>query len=223
MVLAITGRHPIEALPAYMRERCLPLGETMQRIPIHVRRYADRPRLLLEKAGLMRATKAGPAAKVGQEREVELLRAWSTRLVVEEYALIEEAEIDIATIRHASAVPREWFPLPARRGKIAVTPDGWCRTNAGDLYDVEIKCTTSDVDECRWTWRVQVQAQGLATGSAGAIVVAGPRWARDAARRDDGPPVRAFVAPDERMRAQIVDASIEAWSEVEKLKAERGG
>ena len=219
MVLAITGRYDVAQLPKYMAERCAPF-ETRR---VHLRRWEGVPRLYLEKAGIVRAEKAGPAARVGQAREQELLRAWATLLVVGDYAIEQEAEIDVATIRHASAVPRQWFPLRAREGRVAVTPDGWCLTEGGALYDIEIKCTTGDVHDLRWTWLVQVQAQGMATGSDGAIVVAGPRWARDANRRDDGHPVRAFVAPDAEMRREIVAASDEAWSSVERLIAERGG
>jgi hypothetical protein len=219
MVLALTGRHPMHELPKYMQEKCAPFTTRK----LHQRKWEGIPRLFLEKANIIRSEKAGPAARVGQDREQELLRAWVTLLVVGDYALEQEAEIDVATIRHASAVPREWFPLRSRLGRVAVTPDGFCRTESGELYDIEIKCTTSDVHDLRWTWLVQVQAQGMATGSSGAIVVAGPRWARDAARRDDGHPVRAFVPPDEELRAQIVAASDEAWLEVEKLNAEREG
>jgi hypothetical protein len=218
MVLAITGHHPMHELPRYMQEKCAPF-ETRR---VHLRKWEGVPRLYLEKAGIVRADKAGPAAKVGQAREMELLRAWATLLVVGDYAIEQEAEIDIASVRHASAVPREWFPLVARRGRVAVTPDAWCRTESGELYDVEIKCPTSEVYDCRWEWTVQVQSQGLATGSAGAIVVAGPKWGREAGRRDDGHPVRAFVAPDAEMRAQIVEASNKAWSSVERLQHERG-
>jgi hypothetical protein len=218
MVLAITGRHPMHELPKYMQEKCAPF-ETRR---VHLRRWEGVPRLYLEKAGIVRADKAGPAAKVGQAREMELLRAWATLLVVGDYAIEQEAEIDVATIRHASAVPRQWFPLRAREGRVAVTPDGWCFTESGALYDVEIKCPTSEVYDCRWEWNVQAQSQGLATGSDGAIVVAGPKWGRQPDRRDDGHPVRAFVPPDAEMRREIVEASNEAWVSVERLQHERG-
>jgi hypothetical protein len=218
MVLALTGRYDAAKLPRYMQDRIAPF-ETRK---LHLRRWQGIPRLYLEKADIVRAQKAGPAARVGQDREQELLRAWTTLLVCGDYALEIEAEIDIASIRHASAVPREWFPLVARRGRVAVTPDAWCRTEDGRLIGIEIKCTTSDVHEVRWVWNVQAQSQGMATSEDGSIVLAGPRWAREAGRRDDGHPVRAFVAPDEAMRAEIAAASEEAWREVEKLKHERG-
>lgn len=209
MVLAITGRRAVEALPKYAQDRI--------RVTNRTRGY---PRLVAEKAGLVAPLKSGRAAHRGQEREVELLGTWTTHLRRREYAFELEATIDVESIAHASSAPREWMPLRARRSPhIAATPDAWCRDRRGALYDVELKCVTTDVYECRWIWVVQVQSQGMATGSEGAFVVAGPRWAREAARRDDGPVVRCFVEPDEAMRGELAEAAAEAWEMVETLRA----
>ncbi len=216
MVLAIAGMHPIEALPKYMQELSLPLRQVLKRIPAGVAPFADEPRLFLEKAGLMKATKPGRSAMIGIEREEELLRAWVTRLVTLEYACEEEQAIDVATIRHASKMPREYTPLRASRGRVAVSPDGWGRFTDSRLFDVECKCTGDDVHDVRWAWNVQVQTQGLATHSVGAFVVAGCRWTR--IPRDDGPIVRAFVPPDHGLRNQIIEASASQWERVEALK-----
>jgi len=212
MVLAITGRCDVESLPKYMQKRVRTTNRTH-----------GYPRIVAEKAGLLRPLKVGPAARVGQVREVELLEAWIRELSAERYALEEEAAIDVLTVAHASSVPREWMPLRTRPSDhVAVTPDAWCRDMRGRLFDAELKCTGGLVPECKWIWRVQVQAQGMATASEGAFVVAGQRWARDEHRRDDGPVVRCFVPPDEAMRREIAEAAAEAWEMVETLRASLG-
>lgn len=211
MVLAATGRRAVEALPKYAQ----------QRIRV-VQGSRGLPRLYAEKAGLLAPLAVGTAAHFGQEREELLLRTWAEHIERGEYAVEHEAIVDPGSIEHASAVPREWMPLPARFARfIASTPDAWCRSDLdGSLYDVELKCVTSDVFEARWYWVVQVQAQGMSTGSEGAFVVAGSRWAR--ARDWRGPVVRCFVDPDEHMRRELAEAAEEAWSHVAKLKAEMG-
>ncbi len=210
MVLAATGRRATEALPQYAQKR---IRVTKQSYGL--------PRLYAEKAGLLAPLAAGDAARIGQDRETELLAEWARALDAEEYAVPFEAVIDSTTIRHASEVPVEWMPLRARHSPyIASTPDAWCRSEFGALYDVECKCVTSDVFEARWYWIVQVQAQGMATSSEGAFIVAGSRWARRTMER--GPVVRCFVEPDERMRRELAEAAEEAWSHVERLKREHG-
>ena len=211
MVLVLAGRASIDRLPPWQQERIRPM----------VKQYSATPRLLLEKAGIVRPLRAGPAAAIGIERERELLAAWSMELATGDIAIPEETVLDVETVRHASSVPREWYPLRSRRGRISVTPDAWVRDHFDTLYDVELKTTTSDAAVCRWVWQCQVQAQGMATGSGGAFVVCGNRWAR--AERDDGPIGRAFIAPDEALRTQIADASDEMWERVEELRNRYGG
>jgi hypothetical protein len=210
MILAATGRRALEALPRWMAQR------------VRVTRQSfGQPRIYAEKAGLLAPLAAGPAARIGQEREIELMQAWTMALDREEYAIPIEAVIDTASIRHASEVPVEWMPLRARAcDHIAATPDGWCRSEFRDLYDAELKCVTSDCFEARWYWVTQVQAQGMCTGSAGAFLIAGSRWAR--ATKDRGPIVRCFIEPDEHMRRELAEAADEAWEHVAKLKREHG-
>lgn len=206
MVLVVTGRRALDTLPQWQQKR--------------VRRIAPwgAPRLYLEKAGIKADLAAGPAAAVGIEREEELLDQWVALLQRGEYALAQELDIDIASVRHASQVPREWMPLICRRThRVAATPDAWCRSTDGTLYDVELKTTVGAINDCRWTWQVQVQAQGMATSSAGAIVVGGEHWARGSGH--GGRVLRAFVEPDEALRAELAEAAEEAWREVERLRA----
>jgi hypothetical protein len=205
MVLVATGRRSPTSIPQWQRDHLRLLGPS------------GMPRLYLEKAGVVGPLKAGHAAAMGNEREEELLDTWIHLLQQQEYAIEQEVDIDIATVRHASQVPREWMPLVCRRTRcIAATPDAWCRTTSGLLYDVEIKTTIGGINGCRWTWQVQVQAQGMATSSAGAIVVGGEHWARGS--DTSGRVLRAFVEPDEALRAELAEAAEEAWEVVEKLR-----
>lgn len=206
MVMVATGRAEAAQLPRWAQDRVRVTNRTR-----------GVPRIIAEKAGIVRPRKAGRAAELGTEREVELLRAWQGEIARGAYALEEEARLEAESVTHASAVPREWMPLQVRGGvMIAATPDGWARDVAGSLYDVELKCTGA-VNDLAWSWRVQVQAQGLATGSAGAFVVAGEWWAVEA--RERGRVLRAFVEPDLEMRREMVQAAREAWSMVEALRA----
>lgn len=211
MLLVLVGRESADRLPRWQQDRVRPM-----------KRYEDAPRLLLEKAGAVKSLPAGAIAARGLERERELLSAWALQLSLGEIAVPEESVIDVESVRHASAVPDEWFPLRAMRGRIAVTPDAWCRNEFGDLHDIELKTTTGFAGDLRWTWQVQVQAQGLATRSRGAFVVAGERWALEAHRQDDGPIRRAFVPPDRELRRAIVEASEELWAKVESLRQKYG-
>jgi hypothetical protein len=216
MVLVATGRRRADTLPRWMQDQLRVTNRTL-----------GQPRLYAVKAGLVQQKRAGRAAAIGQEREEELLDEWRALLLRREYALAEEASINVASIRHARSVPRQWLPLRARHSDhIAATPDAWCFDEAGRLYDVECKCVTTDVYECRWYWRVQVQGQGMATGSDGGFVVCGQRWAHD--NRNDGSVVRCFVEPDDALRSELAEAADEAWEKVETLRAslndaERGG
>lgn len=205
-VLVVTGRRTIDTIPAWQAKR------------LAIVRGLGVPRIYAEKAGLKRPLAAGPAAKLGNERERELLSSWSRLLANGEYAIEEELSLDVESIAHASSAPREWMPLVSRATpRIAATPDAWCRDIEGRLYDVEIKCAAWEVHECKWTWQVQVQAQGMATSSEGAIVVAGEKWAKAGDHR--GPIKRAFVAPDVALRRELAEAAEEAWDAVEKLRS----
>jgi hypothetical protein len=73
------------------------------------------PRIVLEKAGARKAQKGNSATRAGQKRERELLLTWKRSIPSQPF----EEMIDVDSIRHADAAPKEWFrawPSPPTPG-----------------------------------------------------------------------------------------------------------
>jgi hypothetical protein len=180
------------------------------------------PRLILERAGIKSPLKAGKEVKeLGNDREQELCFAWKQRLLRGEYACPEEGSLDPNTIRHASSVPQEWFPLVNRSApELAVTPDSWCRDEWDCLWQIEFKCSVHEVPALRPWWADQVQAQLATIPAVGGMVVCGERWA--AKWRDDGE-IRAWpVHRNHTDVAMILEACRLGWNLVKQLKEKVG-
>ena len=165
-------------------------------------------RLFGVKAGTRKPASAGRAAQMGNDVEVELLRAWNA-----------DPCSGYPAASHASSIPREWLPLVDRHcPRLSCTPDAWCR-RSGELVNVQIK---TDVGGGKrmitpW-WRSQVQAEMAVTGSARSVLLYGGGWACDWMDRRERP-VAWVVERDEVEIERIRSAVIVGWNRVEQIMA----
>jgi hypothetical protein len=173
------------------------------------------PRIILEKAGVRAPLKVGKAAAAGTRRERELLLAWKAEV---DAGLHPDADgVDVGSIRHADAAPKEWFPLVDREcPSLAVTPDAWCRDMFGANVGVELKCSTYAADVLPGWWLDQKQAQIAACAEDWGIVVQGVDWS--AGWKKDGP-VRSWrVDRDDARITLIRDVCRRGWEMVEAIR-----
>lgn len=190
----------------------------------HVKRRGlpGTPRVILEKARLVGPLKAETTAmQRGTRYEPQLLREWAFLVGAGQ---VDGAElVDAATVVHASAVPREFWPLVDRRcPELAVTPDGWARDVFGDLVMLEAKCSVRPYGGLRPHHALQVQAQLAATDREVGYVIEGQGWAAEWLDRGDGPhgPIRTYpVERDEALISEIRDACREGMAMVRELRA----
>lgn len=175
------------------------------------------PRLVLEKAGVRASGKGNSATEAGQRRERELLLKWKRGIPNQPW----EGTIDVDSVRHADAAPREWFPLVDRDAPmVAVTPDGWCRDLLGGNVGIELKCSRYDGEELPWYWYDQKQAQMAACAEDWGIVVQGVNWSMGHVK--DGP-VRSWRVERDEPRIELIrDVCRRAWDDVLKVRKEAG-
>jgi hypothetical protein len=171
------------------------------------------PKLIAWKAGLRPRPKGDNAAKkAGRDREKELLGRYK--------ATIAKQRVKPESIRHASSLPQQFYPLTHRRRvPIAVTPDAWARSVKSDgLVAIELKCSfRGGTLSVPWHYGVQLQAEIGVMEAIGGLLVVGDGWADE--REPDGP-VRAFPVSPHRETIGLCEAvATEAWSLVELLRS----
>ncbi len=183
------------------------------------------PRIFLRKAGLRRDLKSTAAMELGSEREPELLRQWTERVLRGRCG--REAQMILPeSVQHSSVLPREFYPLVARGGlRLAVTPDAWARDKLGDLVAIEAKCSFQPYmmkyRQAAPHHVLQLHAQMLVLGAESGIAVEGERWCNDFfdhAGEPGGLVVTWPVPRDESVIAEIERAIPLGWERVQELK-----
>lgn len=165
--------------------------------------------MFLEKAGFAKPTAGNASMRIGAAREPELLAAWR--------ATLGESVLDGESVVHASALPRELYPLVDREcPRLAVTPDAWCRDLWGGLVCVECKCSRYDGAELPLHWRIQCQAQIAVMDAVMGVVVLGRHWS--VSMEHVGEVVAFPVERDEAMIASIRGAVVDGWQRVTDLR-----
>ena len=169
------------------------------------------PRLFLQKAGLLK-TGVGSAARKGAEREKELLYRWN----------LEQTDFVRGETQHASALPRELWPLVSRQTiSLTCTPDAFARDLSGDLALVELKCSVKEKAKLPWVWLIQIQGEILVTGAAYGVCVLGERWA--AWHGDDGKIKTWTVEPSAMWQDRILKAAEWGATRVKAIKERLNG
>jgi hypothetical protein len=195
---------------------------------IQLRGLPPTPRLLLEKAGLRRPLKSArgpdtPRAR-GQRLEQQLLREW--RVLVGAGQVPDAELLDAASVTHAAAVPREFFPLIDRRcPSLSATPDGWAYDVLGGLVLLEAKCTVHAAGAPRPHHVLQVQTQLAVTDCTVGLIVEGEGWGAAWKAGADGPsgPIRTWpVERDDEVIAEIREVATEAAARVRELREHVG-
>lgn len=155
------------------------------------------PRIVYEKAGLLMPYRAGGAATIGSQRERELLDSWKE----------SQAHVVPESIKHASELPQEWFPLVDRHAPaLAVTPDAIARTEDGELVCLEMKCSSKgywhfEANGLPWYWKAQAAALVAAQGIRRCLVIVGCEWARHDLSRG---PVYTFTVEPTQSQLDLV-------------------
>ena len=205
LLMAMGKRQGLEA-PKYLTERTRVTNRT-----------AGQPRIIAEKAGLVRPARAGAAASKGTSRERELLQTWKALLSHHVYADECETLIVPSTIRHADVGMHCAMPWVDRyEPHLVATLDGWAEDVNDNELCIELKCSAYERTELPWYWRDQVQAQLAVSGAEWGVLVCGEFWA--AWHGNDGP-IRVWpVDRDERAIEEIREVVKGAWALVEKLK-----
>lgn len=130
--------------------------------------------------------------------------------------------IDRATVRHASQVPEDWFPLrDPHCHRLTCTPDAWGFDDFGQLVDISIKATWPLHRDggLPWNYALQSQAACAVTGAAWSVVVTGLGFARE-----DGDRAGLLVDVVERDEEEIAELRRMAragWDRVESLRGAR--
>lgn len=214
VAMVIAGMLPMDALASYDQQKARPTRVG------YGGRWVTAPRLVLVKAGMIDAPKAGDAARIGTLRERELLAAWLRALERGSLYCDAEALLDVATVRHADEMPREWLPLRALDVPLSCTPDAWCRDVTGALVDVQIKTSRRERRELPEYWRAQVVAECVVQRAEWGVLVLGEQWA---VHEQSQGPIRVWpVEPTERERVQVREAAADVMERVRALREEVG-
>lgn len=209
-LLVAYGLAPIDAiLPSWLLEENV---AHYQRLGI--------PKMLAQKAGLRSRPKGGDqkSKDAGNELERELLGRYR--------ATIAKRRVDPKSIRHASTLPKQFFPFVDRHcPALAVTPDAWARALDGELCMIELKTTYHPLAVVRapWHYLCQLQAEMAVCGARWGLLVMGEGWIADEPGQNWTPrprgPIRAFaVGRDEAMIALVRTVATEGWRVVEQLR-----
>ena len=183
----------IAALPGYLRDQA--------------------SSILRRKAWPSRARKAGSAASRGQQAERPCLAAWAASPC--------PVRRQFASVTHADAAPRSWFPLVDRHcPQSAATPDGWGVDIFGEDVGIEVKTTMEPIGQTPWWWLAQVHQQTGAGAYAWSAIVIGEGWAHWQTERRQAP--RAVrVERDEEQIERIRTACRDGWARVMEMRADR--
>jgi hypothetical protein len=185
------------------------------------------PRIVLEKAGVVRPLAVGAAADAGKARERLLVQQW--RMMVERGTAGPDAQyVDASSIRY---VPDEPFPLvyvDPEEFRLRVSPDVMAKdTLFGERGCYDTKCSMHGYELKRGGLPlehvIQVTAQCAAMGGTHGGIVEGLGWSAEWKDRDgepSGPIVTWGIARDEALVTEIRQVVRHAWAEVEMVRAE---
>lgn len=173
---------------------------------------AGLPRLVAEKAGLVRAKKSRERQEDYLEGE---LTAWM-RLHAAEHGLKPE------TVAHSGIVPQEWYPLASRTvPNLLCSPDGWARDDFGDLVALDWKRSTrrGPSRESLEHWKWQLVGQCLVTGAAYGMDVVGIGWVEAGAPTDS---VSVWRVEPTKKEFELVEKWVtKVWAMVCSAKEQR--
>jgi hypothetical protein len=203
---------------------CLALGVCTGDAPDYIERRSKItnrtkgfPRIVAEKARVVRPLAVGQAAEIGKRRERELLAQWRMRLERGAYYCDAERLILAERVRHHDVSMRCAAPWVDRHCPIlTATLDAWADDALGDECVIELKCSATEHRDLPWYWRTQIMVQLAVTGAPYGLVVCGENWA--AWHGNDGP-IRAWLVERDEAAIEVLrDTARRGWAMVEKAK-----